>query len=109
MRQRQRKSSRSTPMAVAGCLAAVLLLTLGLAGCGTKIEKGGGASASSGKPMTLKVMEFNIEYGGTQVSFRKVVAAIKAADPDIVGVEEAETNTARLAKEAGYPYYNASM
>jgi exonuclease III len=59
--------------------------------------------------MTLKVMEFNIEYGGTQVSFRKVVAAIKAADPDIVGVEEAETNTARLAKEAGYPYYNASM
>ena len=48
--------------------------------------------------MTLKVMEFNIEYGGTQVSFAKVVEAVKPAHPDVIGVEEAQTNTARLAR-----------
>ncbi len=56
--------------------------------------------------MTLKVMEFNIEYGGTQVSFAKVVEAVKMAQPDVVGLEEAETNTGRIAKAAGYPYWS---
>ena len=56
--------------------------------------------------MTLKVMEFNIEYGGTQVSFAKVVEAVKQAQPDVIGLEEAETNTGRLAKGAGYPYWS---
>ena len=48
--------------------------------------------------MTLKVMEFNIEYGGTTVDFAKVVEAVRATDPDVVGLEEAETNTGRLAR-----------
>ena len=63
----------------------------------------------SASPMTLKVMEFNIEYGGTQVSFAKVVEAVKTAHPDVIGLEEAETNTGRLAKAAGYPYWSNAM
>jgi endonuclease/exonuclease/phosphatase family metal-dependent hydrolase len=59
--------------------------------------------------MQLKVMEFNIEYGGTQVSFAKVVEAVKKADADVVGLEEAETNTPRLARLAGYPYFSSGM
>ena len=42
------------------------------------------------------------EYGGTQVSFKKVAESVKKASPDVVGLEEAETNTARLARLAGY-------
>ena len=84
---------------------AVILVAAALVACG-----GSGGSAPSpepsASPMTLKVMEFNIEYGGTQVSFAKVVAAVKKAQPDVIGLEEAETNTGRLAKAAGYPYWS---
>ena len=86
-------------------MLAVPLLAAALVACG-----GSGGSASSPRPsaspMTLKVMEFNIEYGGTQVSFAKVVEAVKKAQPDVIGLEEAETNTGRLAKAAGYPYWS---
>jgi endonuclease/exonuclease/phosphatase family metal-dependent hydrolase len=56
--------------------------------------------------MELKVMSFNIWYGGEQVSFAKVVEAIEAADADIVGVQETDGNLARLAAETGLPYYD---
>jgi exonuclease III len=49
-------------------------------------------------------MAFNIEWGGTHVSFDKVVEAIRKADPDIVAVQEAEGNLARLAAEFGWYY-----
>jgi endonuclease/exonuclease/phosphatase family metal-dependent hydrolase len=95
-------------------LATGLLIALAaaaaLGGCGS--SSGGGsatAAAAHGAPRTLKVMVFNIEYGGTQVSFKKVAEAVKKASPDVVGLEEAETNTARLAKLAGYRYYNAGL
>jgi endonuclease/exonuclease/phosphatase family metal-dependent hydrolase len=54
----------------------------------------------------LKLMDFNIEYGGVQVDFAKIVEAVKAADPDVVAIEEAEGNTQRLADELGWPYAN---
>jgi endonuclease/exonuclease/phosphatase family metal-dependent hydrolase len=82
-------------------------------GVATLVACGSGAPAPTptpiASPMQLKVMEFNIEYGGTQVSFAKVAEAVKKAAADIVGLEEAETNTARLAKLAGYPYYSAGL
>lgn len=52
----------------------------------------------------LKVMSFNIWYGGDQVSFAKVVEAIKAADADIVGLQEPDGKTLTIAAAAGYPY-----
>ena len=90
-------------------LLAVSLLATALVACGGSGGADGGGAASprpSASPMTLKVMEFNIEYGGTQVSFAKVVEAVKKAQPDVIGLEEAETNTGRLARAAGYPYWS---
>ncbi|MEX2496361.1 MAG: endonuclease/exonuclease/phosphatase family protein [Woeseia sp.] len=52
--------------------------------------------------MDLRVMAFNIEWGGTHVSFHKVVEAIRRADPDIVAVQEAEGNLERLAVALGW-------
>jgi endonuclease/exonuclease/phosphatase family metal-dependent hydrolase len=88
--------------AVALCVVAVL--AGGLAACGTKQQ-----ASPQTKPMPLKVMEFNIEYGGTLVDFGKVVEAVKASDPDVVGIEEAETNIPRLAKALGWAYYSTGM
>ncbi len=88
-------------------LLSAALLAAAPAGCG---DSGGAGSSAppepQASPMTLKVMEFNIEYGGTQVSFAKVVEAVEKAQPDVIGLEEAETNTGRLAKAAGYPYWS---
>ncbi len=49
-------------------------------------------------------MSFNIEWGGTNVSFDKVVEAIRVSDADIVGVQEAEGNLVRLAGALGWYY-----
>lgn len=52
----------------------------------------------------LRVMTFNIEWGGTHVNFDNVVEAIRLSDADIVGIQEAEGNLARLAAELGWHY-----
>jgi endonuclease/exonuclease/phosphatase family metal-dependent hydrolase len=54
--------------------------------------------------VTLRVMTFNVWYGGEQVSIEKVGEAIRAADPDIVGLQEADRNLERIAGVAGMPY-----
>ena len=43
------------------------------------------------------------------MSFRGVVEAVEKAHPDVIGLEEAETNTGRLAKAAGYEYWSNAM
>jgi endonuclease/exonuclease/phosphatase family metal-dependent hydrolase len=92
-------------------LIAALLLGFSLVACGGSSMQSSpsASSAPSVSPTSLRLMEFNIEYGGTQVSFAKVVEAVKKAGPDVVALEEAETNTGRLAKAAGYPYWNDSI
>jgi endonuclease/exonuclease/phosphatase family metal-dependent hydrolase len=54
--------------------------------------------------VALRVMSFNIEWGGTNVRFGSITDAIRAADADIVGIQEAEGNLARLAGELGWHY-----
>ncbi len=100
-----RRSAALAPTLLTAGLLAALFLAVFVSACGSS----GGAAETAVAPMKLRVMVFNIEYGGTLVSFKKVVEAVKAAHPDVLGVEEAETNTARLAKAAGYRYYNSSM
>jgi endonuclease/exonuclease/phosphatase family metal-dependent hydrolase len=51
-------------------------------------------------------MTFNIWLGGDVVDFGKVVAAVQAAQADIVGVQEAEGNARRLAEALGWPYWS---
>lgn len=53
---------------------------------------------------TLRVMTFNIEWGGAHVRFESVAEAIVAARADIVGVQEPEGNLARLAAELGWHF-----
>ena len=56
--------------------------------------------------IAITVMTFNIENGGTQVNFNKVVEAIQKADADVVGIQEAWGNTAKLAQALGWQYYD---
>jgi endonuclease/exonuclease/phosphatase family metal-dependent hydrolase len=79
---------------VAGCLLAVLL---SLAPVTT-------LRAADPTPVTIKVMSFNIWLGGDQVNFQKLVEAIQAADADIVCLQEAGGNTARIAAALGWSY-----
>ncbi|HNN13697.1 MAG TPA: endonuclease/exonuclease/phosphatase family protein [Anaerolineales bacterium] len=54
----------------------------------------------------FRLMTFNIEYGGTNVDFGKVVEIIQRANPQVVAVEEAFGNIPRLAQELGWAYYD---
>ncbi len=54
----------------------------------------------------LRVMTFNIEYGGTGVAFSSVAKAIKAAHADLVAVNEGYGNIPRLARALRWPYYD---
>ena len=62
------------------------------------------AAALAAEPMQIKIMSFNIWYGGEQVNFDKVIEAIKKADADVVGLQEPDGNTLKIAALAGYPY-----
>ena len=97
------------PLTVVTCAmvaAAVVAAAVLLAACGGKGTK---QKAAAGQPMQLKVMEFNIEYGGTLVSLKKTEAAIALANPDVAGIEESYANLPKIAKATGYPYYNSSL
>jgi endonuclease/exonuclease/phosphatase family metal-dependent hydrolase len=52
----------------------------------------------------LRVMSFNIWYGGVQVSQTELIDILKASDADIIGLQEPDGQTAALAAAAGYPY-----
>jgi endonuclease/exonuclease/phosphatase family metal-dependent hydrolase len=60
----------------------------------------------SGTPADVTVMSFNVWLGGDVVDFGKVAEAIRAADADIVGLQEAEGNTERIAKALGWSYWS---
>lgn len=58
----------------------------------------------AGEARPLRVMSFNIEWGGAHVRFASVVDAIVAAEADVVGVQEPEGNLPRLARELDWHY-----
>lgn len=62
------------------------------------------SSSAGASQVKLRVMAFNIEWGGTHVSFEKVVEAIRRAEPDVVAIQEAEGNLERLAAELGWQH-----
>jgi imidazolonepropionase-like amidohydrolase/endonuclease/exonuclease/phosphatase family metal-dependent hydrolase len=61
-------------------------------------------SPAAPEPLELRVMTFNVEYGGTGVDFGKVVEAIRLAGADIVGLEEPEGNAAEIADALGWKH-----
>jgi endonuclease/exonuclease/phosphatase family metal-dependent hydrolase len=99
--------------------AALVLLLASVVGCSPQVtpppsvapssaspEPSAAPSASPPAETTFTLMDFNIEYGGVQVDFAKIVEAARAADPDVIALEEAEGNTERLAEELGWPHAN---
>ena len=66
-----------------------------------------GGAARADESISLRVMTFNVWYGGEQVSLTKIGEVIRAADADIVGIQEADGNLQRIAEVAGMPYVDA--
>jgi endonuclease/exonuclease/phosphatase family metal-dependent hydrolase len=64
------------------------------------------APASAQSPVEVRVMTFNVWLGGDVVDFGNVIAAIRDARADIVGLQEAEGNTRRIAAALGWPYWS---
>src|SRR5262245_43649851 len=52
-------------------------------------------------------MVFNIEDGGTLVSLDQVIEAVRLAKADVVALQEAMGNTARIATALGWTYASA--
>ena len=63
--------------------------------------------ATPAETSPVRVMQFNIEYGGTLVDFDSVPAAIEAAGADVVALQEAYGNTCRVAKALEWAYCDA--
>ncbi len=61
-------------------------------------------SSARAEPVELKVMVFNIWRSGVQLSLHQVVAAIRAADPDVVALQEPEGNSRKIADLLGWNY-----
>jgi endonuclease/exonuclease/phosphatase family metal-dependent hydrolase len=58
---------------------------------------------------TVKILSFNILYGGDEIDFSKVFEAIQKSKAKIVAIQEAEGNIPRLAKALGWKYYDKRM
>ena len=86
---------------VRAVVLALPLLAMGFPVCA---EEDIPVPAEDQKPLTLRVMTFNVWYGGEQVSLAKVGEAIRAAEADIVGVQEADGNLEAIAAAAGMSY-----
>ncbi|WP_205857464.1 endonuclease/exonuclease/phosphatase family protein, partial [Phytoactinopolyspora endophytica] len=84
---------------------AILLLAAMMA-----LASGGLAAAQPAvdEAVALRVMTFNIWVGGEQVDFDQVAGAIRAADADIVGLQESNANLGRIADELGWYHYPSS-
>src|SRR5262245_37187347 len=59
---------------------------------------------ASAEPVELKVMGFNIWRSGVQLSLAQIVNAIRAANPDVVALQEPEGNSRAIADMLGWQY-----
>ena len=78
--------------------AAALILLLLLAGADRAV--------AAPAPAEVRVMSFNIWLGGDVVDFGKVVETIEASGAEVVGLQEAEGNTRKVARALGWPYWS---
>ena len=61
------------------------------------------------EPLTLRVMEFNVEYGGTGVDFDSIPKVIEASGADIVAIEEGYGNMPAIAGSVGWYFDNRTQ
>ncbi|MGZ5289194.1 MAG: hypothetical protein ACXWE5_06895 [Actinomycetota bacterium] len=88
---------RTASLTIAALLASALLVPA--------LAAGPVASAAPA-PVPLSLMTFNVEYGGTVIDFAKIVEAVVKADADIVGINEGYAHVRKIARQAGYDYWN---
>lgn len=69
----------------------------------------GPVTQAQDESVELRVMTFNVWLGGVQVDFAQVVAAVQAAQADVVGLQEAEGHTRRLAEAIGWAYVDERL
>ena len=62
------------------------------------------AALTQPAPLELRVMTLNIWYGGEQVNFASVAEVIRAAQADVVGIQEPDGNLYRLADAVGFAH-----
>lgn len=58
---------------------------------------------------SVRILSFNILYGGDEIDYDKVIELIKKANPDIIGFQEAEGNIPKIAKSLGWKYYDSRI
>ena len=66
----------------------------------------GASESAAASTVALKVMQFNIEYGGDRVDFGSVSKAIEAADADVVAIQEGYAKMPEIAADLGWDYYD---
>ena len=59
---------------------------------------------ANAEPVELKVMGFNIWRSGVQLSLAQIAGAIRAANPDVVALQEPEGNSRAIADMLGWQY-----
>ncbi len=82
--------------------APIVVLSLALVCAGLLTSPAPTAAARGDGTIRLKVMTFNIREGGVHGRFSKVVEAIRAADADVVGLQEPFGRTRKLARALGW-------
>jgi endonuclease/exonuclease/phosphatase family metal-dependent hydrolase len=86
-------------------IRSLVLVVVAVAGLATAVPaRGVNNNVAPAAWTRITVMEFNIEYGGEVVEFSSVIRAIRASGADVVGIEEAWGNTARIAHRLGWDY-----
>jgi len=75
------------------------LAALAVAGCGREPPP---EPADTPSTIALKVLSFNIEWGGGHVRFDSVIEAIETAGADVVGIQEAEGRLREIADRLGW-------
>ena len=94
-----------------GSLVALLIATA-FAACTTEPPEpapgatGPAQGTGASPPVVVRVMEFNVEYGGNEVDFAGVPKAIEAAGADIVAIEEGYANIPAIAASIGWEHYD---
>lgn len=110
-RQEAARAGRQCHRARLAVAAAIVFNAALLGACGGAVVKQEPLETSvptplkAGRPMELKVLVFNVEYGGgpaTDEAIRRVTA-------DVVGVLESYDRLPKIAAATGYPYFNTSL
>ncbi len=94
-----------TSMVSVGALASCTSSTDSAGSPSPGIPTGGSSSAETTDPVSLSVLVFNVEYGGTPATD----AVIGHVGADVVGVLESYNRLPKIAAAAGYPYYDVGL